>query len=162
MNPVFRRGSGWGETILVDLDSTLADTRPRRHLAPTVDASKTWTDYSLGCAADAPIAGTIRFVQMLDDAGYQIHIVTGRHASARGLTEDWLSHHHIPYTRLVMRQPGEEHIDSGALKLIYVADQRRRGYTFVLALEDNVDIAHALEARGVPVLCCNPRYGSRP
>ncbi len=155
------RPTGFGDVVLVDLDSTLSDTRPRRHLAPTVDPTKTWTDFSLGAGDDRPIPGPIRLVQMLDHAGYDIHIVTGRHTTARTLTEDWLTNHYVPYHRLRMRTDADP-TDSGHIKLAYVSELRARQYRIVLALEDNVDIANALEDRGVPVLCCNPRYGSRP
>lgn len=144
-------------TVLVDLDSTLADTRPRRHLSPTVDPTKTWLDYSLGCADDLPMPGVIKLVSLLRAAGWRIEIVTGRHAQARADTIDWLRRHDVPYHRLRMREPGDpdEALD---LKLAVIDDLTAWGYFVALVIDDNAAIAAALEARGHTVLCVNPRY----
>ncbi len=160
MTTTYRR-AGFGECVLVDLDSTLADTRPRRHLAPTVDATKTWQDYSMGCAGDTPIGGTIRFLQILDNAGYGIHIVSGRYASARTLTEKWLDTHHVPWHLLRLRDD-DDHRTAAELKLAYLTEITEKRFKPVLALDDDPHIATAYERAGVPVLRINPRYHLAP
>lgn len=148
--------------VCVDLDSTLADTRHRRHLCPTVNPDATWDDYVGVCGDDTPIAGTVRLVRMLCEAGYGIHIVTNRPAHVMHHTITWLRRHGIPLDELRMRTD-DTHIDDGdILKLHYLADLRSRGYKIMLYIEDRPATAAAMEAQGVPVVCVNPRYTDTP
>ncbi len=145
------------DVVVSDIDSTLADTRHRRHLCPTVDPTRTWDDYAFDCLLDTPIAGPIALLRMLHAAGYGIHLVSNRPASAAGETRTWLAGNHIPYEVLRLRGPDEELSDG--LKLRYLREMRTFGYHPVLCLEDWPATAAAIEeAEGVPVLCVNPRY----
>ncbi len=138
--------------VLADLDSTIADTRHRRHLCPTVDTSKTWTDYALGCADDTPITGPIALLRTFAAFGDDIHIVSHRDPAARDLTAAWLDRHHIPYSALNL----------GVHKVTYVMHLRAAGHDIRLAIDDDPDIAAAYESVDLPVVCVNPRYSHRP
>ncbi len=140
------------DIVLVDLDSTLADTRQRRHLCPTVDPTKTWTDYAMGCPDDEPIAGTVALVRALYKRGYGIHIVSHRDRAALDLTVDWLIRHDIPHHAVALNQH----------KVSYLMALREAGAEVVLAIDDDCDVAAAYEAVDCPVVCVNPRYSHRP
>jgi predicted secreted acid phosphatase len=145
--------------VVFDLDSTLADTRPRRHLCPTVNPERTWEDYAQGCANDLPIAGGIRLLHLLWDAGHSIHILSWRSNSARELTIDWLARHNVVHDKLILRMPTDTD-DSTAFKVDYLQRLIRIGHTPQLVVEDWPATATAIEtATSVPVLCLNPRYG---
>lgn len=144
-------------TIVFDLDSTLADTRPRRHLCPTVDATKTWTDYALGCANDTLMPGAAELLRLCWDAGHTIHILSWRDQAAHALTLTWLARHNLPYDVLRLRKPTDPE-DSTAFKLDYIKHLR----DVRLVVEDWPDAAAAIEALGIPVLCVNPRYNTIP
>ncbi len=150
------------EVVLCDIDSTLADTRHRRHLCPTVDPTRepgpyAWDTYAMACGGDTPIAGTVTALRMFYAAGYGVHLVSNRPHLVLQPTVTWLAQHRIPYSNIRLRQ-GEETFDSD-LKVRYLGLVRARGYHPVLFLEDWPAEAAAIEAAGVPVLCVNPRYG---
>ena len=149
------------DVILVDVDSTLADTRPRRLYCPTVDPAYTWTDYAMECADDQPIAGTVRAVQLFARAGFAIHLVTYRPYAARVKTIDWLRRYDVPYHRLRMRTENDTG-DSTSYKLGYLRAVCELGFTPAQFIEDWPETAAAIEAAGVPVLCVNPRYTAPP
>jgi len=148
--------------VVVDIDSTLADTRQRHGKSPHSDPSATWLSYGLLCADDVPIAGTVRTVQMLWLAGHGIHIVTGRGEQVRDLTEQWLYEHGIPYNSLTMRQDheSEDHVEYKRSHLIRLKNEEP--FPALLAIEDWPDVVEMYEAEGVPTLCINPRYRSDP
>jgi len=161
VNPLYRTVAGTRmEVILTDLDSTLADTRQRRHLCPTVDAARTWSAYAMACSNDAPMLGPIAALRMFHAAGYGVHIVTNRPECSRALTERWLRTHCVAYEVLRMR-PDDSPFD-GDIKLAYLDEIRATGYAPLLFLEDWAETAAAIEAAGVPTLCLNPRYQLAP
>jgi hypothetical protein len=94
-----------GGVVTVDLDSTLCDTRPRRHLLGTAGDPASWVDYSMACAGDGIIHATARLVEILNRC-HDIHIVTGRNEEARPQTEQWLRENHIQYEELHMLPVG--------------------------------------------------------
>lgn len=149
--------------VIVDKDSTLADTRPRRDRCPTVNPDSTWDAYHAACATDAPIDGTARLVKMLYAAGYTIHILTWAPEAVRRIVVDWLDDPTVavPYHRLTMRGTDDGH-DSTTYKIQYAERLRDKGYHVALILEDWPTTAAALEAAGLPVLCVNPNYGETP
>lgn len=149
------------EVVCSDIDSTLADTRQRRKFCPTVDPTRSWTEYAMLCGQDAPMIGNIRALQMFHAAGYGVHLITNRPEPARRLTTAWLAEHHVPYEELRMR-PRESEIPGVDLKVGYITYLRVHGYEPVLFMEDWPAEAAAIEAEGVPVICPNPRYSETP
>lgn len=73
-----------------DLDSCLADTRPRRHLLPTTNATSSWAKYAHACDGDDYIEQHFFLLKTLFDHGVETAILTGRVESSRSKTRDWL------------------------------------------------------------------------
>ncbi len=145
--------------ILSDICSTIADTRHRRALSPTVDPSSTWERYFAGCGGDRPIAGTVTALRAFHDAGYDIHLVSNRPTSVWRETQDWIARHNIPCDALKLR---DRPLGNGAVhKVDYIRELHRQGHQVVLFFEDDPEAAFVIEAFGVPVLCVNPRYKGR-
>jgi hypothetical protein len=148
--------------VCVDLDSTLADTRHRRELCPTVNPASTWDDYTEACGGDVPLAGAVTLVRLLAASGYGIHVVTNRSHRFREQTVSWLRTHGIPANHVALRPPDVVLDDTDRWKLDYLRIARASGYTVLLFVEDWPATADAIEAVGIPVLCVNPRYASTP
>lgn len=147
------------DIILSDLDSSLADTRGRAHLA-SKDATlghMGWVEYSKACVTDAPIAGAIATLQLLASSGYPIFLVSGRNIEAEAETRQWLDANNVPFDRLRLRRR-EDIQHNGEYKVAYVRELRREGLNPVLMLEDHIGVSEMVEAEGVPVLTVNPRY----
>jgi hypothetical protein len=147
--------------VFVDLDSTLADTRPRWHLIED-DYDKTdWVKYALACADDIPITGTAALVRML----FQFHrivILSGRAAAASKLTREWLSNHVIPYDMIVLREEGPDfYTPNGEWKSKQIAKWKYEHPQDVLSLviDDWPEAKEVIERdHGIPVLMVNPMY----
>jgi hypothetical protein len=158
--PVNQPSTAHRDIVLCDIDSTIADTRHRRALCPTVDPESTWDRYAAACEDDAPITGVIAVLRLAHAAGCDIHLVSNRPVAARAATSRWLVRYNVPCDVLWLRLPS--HPTGVSHKLDYLARLRAIGRTVVLAIEDWPAEAAALEAQGVPVLCPNPRYDSIP
>lgn len=147
-------------TVLVDLDSTLCDTRHRHHLTPFEDPKSSWQDFADACSGDAVIEGTAQTVRMLA-VGYKIRIVSGR-VGALEKTIAWLKKERIPYDSIHLRQP-EETEDNALFKESYLNHVRLDlKEVVVLALDDWPDVCEMYERNDVPALCVNPRYRDDP
>ncbi len=144
------------DVVVSDIDSTLADTRHRRAMCPTVDPTRTWDDYAFDCGLDAPIVGPITLLRMLHAAGYGVHLVSNRSVSGLTETRNWLAARGVSYEVLRLRAPEDPLSDE--VKVRYLREIRGKGFNPVLFLEDWPSTAAAIEAEGVPVLCVNPRY----
>ncbi len=146
-----------GSVVCVDLDSTLCDTRHRRHLvrAPDDPQPTDWREYSLACADDPPIEGPIARVRLLARA-YRIVIVSARDEAARDLTVVWLRRHEVPYDRLILYRSGVDDADIVAFKATQIGLLRAEGAEVVLMVEDAPTVAAAMQALGVTTLLVQP------
>lgn len=140
--------------ITVDLDSTIADTRQRRHVLndrPKREPAD-WVAYSMACAADTLIEATARIVRTFAQT-HQVFFVSGRNEEARELTVAWLAKHNIPYDALYLKPAGWEWTSQGAYKLDTIrALEAEHGVEVVLHLDDWLDVTAHLEAHGIPAL----------
>lgn len=147
--------------VVVDLDSTLADTRHRHHRTPHEDPTQTWADYAMHCAADKPMEATVRLVQMLESAGYDIHIVSFRDVGAQELTEAWLTENCVPYHELTLASSGDKDTldDHDQYKAVAVRKLLDEGRRVDLVIDDWPGVRKAVwDKCKVPVLIVNPCY----
>lgn len=143
--------------VIYDLDSTLADTRHRWHLAPREDNNLTWVDYSGACMEDKVIRGTAVRMQ-LDWQQHELSIASGRGGESFSKTEQWLDMHALPYDYLVLRGIGDERANS-QIKVDHILSVQARGVQVVLVYEDHPAVGRdIIAATGVPVLGVNPFY----
>jgi hypothetical protein len=120
--------------VLLDLDSTICDTRHRRDYIPTPDNGLTWVDYSMQCHGDTPVdavATLIRFLAV-DNA---IVVLSGRDQSARDLTESWFNLHEIPFDDIYLR-PDAVTIPNEIYKSREIHKIKRAGFAPWLMLDD--------------------------
>lgn len=149
------------EAVGFDLDSTIANTYHRQWMVPEIKEYKpdspTWDDYSMKCADDTPIPGTVALMNAL--YGYSdICIITGRADSARELTLNWLWQHNIPFTSLIMRPAGDR-TNNGKFKVQQIEKLQAQGFKFTLFVEDYPEAAaYITEHTGIPCLLVNANY----
>lgn len=147
--------------VLVDLDSTLADTSHRHHLVLAgEDRDRTdWVAYSMACADDVPIAGTHQLVRLLA-ADHRIAIVSSRDEKARQLTEQWLERHDVPYDELILGgvDGAPEGLDQ--FKIHHLRNLLERGEQVTLVVDDLPSLPESIAGAGlgVPVLTVRPPY----
>ena len=91
--------------VIVDMDGTLCDVSPVIHLQAEPDG---FTAFHEGCAQCPPHRAVIDWCIDHHGRGHDILIVTGRDASTRELTQQWLAEHlPVPTAGLHMRPDGD-------------------------------------------------------
>jgi predicted secreted acid phosphatase len=150
------------DAVGFDLDSTIANTYHRQWMVPAILAkgpgAPTWDDYSMECANDTPIEGTVALMRMLSSAGHLIFIITGRSAAAEALTRHWLNRHHIPCDALLMRPAGDR-TANGKYKVQQIRKAADLGYKVTLFVEDWPEAGdYITEHTGIPCLLVNANY----
>ena len=89
------------ETVIFDLDGTLALIDHRRHLV--TGKNKNWDEFYLACTDDKPNQPIIRLCNLLADAGYKIRILSGRGFIAFEETLRWILNNKVKYDSIWMR-----------------------------------------------------------
>jgi hypothetical protein len=92
-------------TIIFDLDGTLADISVRRKLATKPNGKMDW-DIFLdpdNIKLDVPNDTVVKMAQLFAGDGFNIIIFSGRSDKTKHTTLDWLVHNKVPFNKLVMR-----------------------------------------------------------
>lgn len=145
--------------VTVDLDSTIADTRHRKHLlegeyARNEDGtSEKWIRYAEACIDDTPIEATVTLVRALS-ANYQIFFVSGRHIQGLPQTIAWLQKHDIPFDGIALRTDDDPWKDGqGYYKWIKIKFiEATHDVDVELHIDDWGTVKDYLEPKGIPVL----------
>lgn len=148
------------KVVFVDLDSTLCDTRQRWSMLAEDPGQTDWVAYSLACADDAPIEGTVALVKMLF-AHYTIVILSGRMKQADAATRKWLSDHGVPYDMILLRADEDEYIPNGEWKSQQITQFKEffNSAEIALLIDDWPEVKEVIERdHGIPVLMVNPLY----
>jgi len=142
--------------VCVDLDSTLCDTRHRRHLVRVESGeAPDWQVYSMACGDDPPVVGVLRAVQLLA-ATHEIVVVSARDRAARDLTVEWLARHAVPYRDLVLGGGPDAPADVVDFKVHHLRRLQTAGYEVALLVDDLVPVVEACRPLGIPVLSVRP------
>lgn len=158
---------GTKNRIICDLDGTIAldEARAERYLrkphanycamvassegtrACTCGWKRDWEDYFAACGEDKPNDVVIDILKMYWDNGFQIHILTGRNESVRGLTEEWLRRHAVPHHTLDMR-PEDIRTDDHILKPVMAFAKGWHPEVVEVVFEDRQRVVDAWRERG--------------
>ncbi|MDK1706495.1 hypothetical protein OSR40_022425 [Serratia rubidaea] len=92
------------QTIIVDLDGTLALNNHRNHFIDKSNGKVDWVSYFEACDKDLPHIPVIETINGLKKFGYRIHIFSARGDIVKDKTVEWLSLHGVLYDDLTMRE----------------------------------------------------------
>ena len=98
-------------TIIFDLDGTLADISVRRKLSTKPNGKIDW-DIFLNpdnIIMDSPNDPVVKMAQLFADDNFNIVIFSGRSDKTKHTTLDWLTHNKVPFNKLVMRDSVTSH-----------------------------------------------------
>lgn len=141
--------------VTFDLDSTLCDTRHRRHIIGPTEEETDWKAYAMACADDAPVESVLFLARTLAVL-HDVWIISSRHSEARELTEAWLRKHHVDY-KGVLLQGADGPQDLQAHKVDAMREIERLTHNYVvLHVDDSPSVAEAMKAAGVPTLLVSP------
>ena len=105
-------------TVIFDLDGTLADISARRKLATKPNGKMDW-DIFLNpdnIKLDVPNDPVVKMAQLFADDNFNIVIFSGRSDKTKHTTLDWLAHNKVPFNKLVMRDTVRHFMPDNDLK----------------------------------------------
>jgi hypothetical protein len=147
------------EVVTFDKDSTLSDASHRRWLAMKVVSGEDgyeWEHWAKACTEDKPIESA-RTLMYLLAPHYPLYVLSGSTDCQEG--RSWLIDHRFPYSGVFFRQPEDEGIPNGVLKVRWIRQLQAQGMRVKMHVDDDLKCAEVIEAEtGVPVLTVNPRY----
>ena len=111
--------------IIFDLDGTLADIEDRRQLCTKENGKMDWNKFfdPDNIKLDKPNWPVINTLLAFVQAGYRIAIFSGRSASTKDATIEWLREHDINWDILKMR-PERNYSPDEQLKLGWLNDMQ--------------------------------------
>lgn len=138
------------DTIIVDLDGTLADCNHRIHLAQ----AKEWDQFNGLCSKDPVHQDVAEAIWALGHY-YHIILLTGRSEKWRHMTIEWLIDNELQFfDELRMRPEGDWRSDFD-VKLSLIEDVKDR---ILFALDDRDKVVEAFRNAGIP--CWQTRNGT--
>ena len=92
-------------TIIFDLDGTIALVDKRREASKLPDGKMNWDEWSnpSNIKLDEPNEPVIKMAQLFAEDGFNIVILSGRSDKTERTTRSWLSRNRVPFHKLVMR-----------------------------------------------------------
>lgn len=92
-------------TVIFDLDGTLANIDVRRKLAAKPNGKLDWDVFfdPSNIKLDVPNEPVVKMAQLFAENGFNIVIFSGRTDKTERRTRSWLSNNRVPFHKLVMR-----------------------------------------------------------
>ena len=92
-------------TVIFDLDGTLANIDARRKLATKPNGKLDWNVFHnpSNIKLDVPNEPVVKMAQLFAENGFNIVIFSGRTDKTERRTRSWLSNNRVPFHKLVMR-----------------------------------------------------------
>jgi hypothetical protein len=105
-------------TIIFDLDGTLADISVRRKLSTKPNGKMNWDTFFNpdNIKLDVPNDPVVKMAQLFAKDGFNIIIFSGRSDKTKRTTLDWLTHNKVPFNKLVMRDKDRHFMPDDQLK----------------------------------------------
>ena len=92
-------------TIIFDLDGTIALVDKRREVSKLPDGKMNWDEWfnPSNIKLDEPNMPVVKMAQLFAQDGFNIVIFSGRSDKTKFTTKSWLTHNRVPFHKLVMR-----------------------------------------------------------
>ena len=102
---------GMKNTIIFDLDGTLALIDKRREVSTKPNGKLDWGKFfdPSNIKLDEPNLPVIKTAQLFSEQGFNIVILSGRSNKTETATRSWLSKNKVPFNKLIMRNSETNH-----------------------------------------------------
>ena len=147
------------DTIIFDIDGTLADVEHRRHFLS--GAKPAWGPFFDEMVNDPPLCDVCLLAELLGDhplvnqGAIKLFLFSGRPETHRKETEDWLLKHARSYFQkaeaLLMRGEGDYRADT-IVKKEMLRNIQAQGYDVRLVVDDRPSVVEMWKAEGLTVL----------
>jgi len=138
------------QTVIFDLDGTLALIDKRRALATKPDGKINWKTFFApeNIQLDEPNQPVIEAFKAMRAAGFEVGIFSGRDSISRQETMDWLQQHGIKWDFLRMRSQGDFTPDD-KLKQSWLDDFLLEGREILCTFDDRDKVVKMWRANGI-------------
>lgn len=133
------------DSIIVDLDGTLADCNHRLHFIE--QPKKDWKSFFNHCNQDSVIEPVRELINMLKTK-YMIIILTARPDISKEATVKWLDDNNIEYDALFMRGKND-YRKSPVVKSDLIEEMKCHDYIPIYAIEDRDDCIDMFNSLGI-------------
>ena len=101
---------GTQNTIIFDLDGTIANIDERRSLSTKDDGKMDWDKFfdPKNINLDKPNVPVIQMMQLMKGVDHTLYILSGRSEATKDATEQWLKENNVPYDFLYMRPTSQK------------------------------------------------------
>ena len=137
-------------TVVVDLDGTLANIDHRAHLVKK-DAPE-WDKFYSSCDKDTPNSWCVELMRAMQTAGFTVIILSARRDTTLSKTKAWLRYHAIPHSQLILLRKGNESTPDTVLKKAWLDSYGKENVLFVV--DDRQKVVDAWRSNGVTCLQC--------
>lgn len=144
------------DTVIVDVDGTLAQFNPEEVRAWVLGDEKQWDPFFAHMAEAERIEPVYRLVMMLKQQGQKIVICSGRPDTHREQTLDWLIRREIPFDAVFLRKAGDDLEKDEVVKARLLDEIRDAGFSPWLVLDDRDSVVAQWRAMGLTCLQCAP------
>ena len=144
-------------TVIFDLDGTLADITARKELATKSNGKLDWDVFfdPSNIKLDVPNPPVVKLAQMLAEDGFTIIIFSGRTDKTKFTTRSWLSNNRIPFHKLVMRDAKRHFMPDNQLKKQLLDDHVNIDDIF-LVVDDRQQVVDMWRSLGLNVFQVAP------
>lgn len=141
------------DSVIFDMDGTLADIAHRRHHVAT--KPKNWAAFNAALGDDRPNEPIVALARILYRSGLKIIICSGRELVYWNQTVDWLSRHDVPWDHIYMRAAKDYRPDD-VIKAELLAKIRTDGFAPLFVVDDRDRVVAMWRAAGLTCLQCAP------
>ena len=146
------------QTVIFDLDGTLALIDKRRAKAAKADGKINWRVFfdPANIQLDEPNLPVIKAFQAMKAAGHQVGILSGRDAISINETVAWLREHVVEFDFLKMRPQGD-HTPDDVLKKRWLDALQEAGASILCVFDDRDKVVKMWRENGI--VCFQVNYG---
>jgi len=141
--------------VLVDVDGVLADGWHRQHFLQ--QAKPDWKNFFANAFGDTPIDGSVALTQTFEPSTAVI-LLTARPHNLHEITVEWIQEHGYRWDALIMRARSDGGISSPKFKQRSVEELRTRGFTPLLAIDDDQRNIDMFRSQAIPSLYLHSGY----
>lgn len=140
-----------GNTVIFDLDGTLADIELRRKKSTKPNGKIDWTEFFKpeNIKLDKPNVPVIETFKAMKAAGYRVGIFSGRDSISKAETINWLSDNGIEPDFFRMRPSGSFTPDD-ILKKTWLDQELGKGHSIMCVFDDRDKVVKMWRENSIP------------
>ena len=139
-------------TVIFDLDGTLANIDARRKLATKPNGKLDWDVFHdpSNIGLDVPNEPVVKMAELFAENGFNIVIFSGRTNKIERRTRSWLTHNRVPFHKLVMRDEVRHFVPDNTLKKQFLNEHVYINDVF-LVVDDRQQVVDMWRSLGLTV-----------